>query len=148
MTNWESIACSQKQRDPQTISEQQPLWSQPPPPLSALTTAVFIADHCSVVWSPPLASSGHLSCLCPLPVCCPHQACLLVGEAGVMETEWDGGNALALCKHCSAAGKAWVLYQHCFSHKSKTECQVGCYEQCSLQPDHIHVLTTDYDQES
>lgn len=59
-----------------------------------------------------------------------------------------GGNALALCKHCSAAGKAWVLYQHCFSHKSKIECQVGCYEQCSLQPDHVHVLTTYYDQES
>lgn len=63
----------------------------------------------------------------------------------------DGGDSGSRGKCLStqpSTAKAWVLYQHCFSHKSKKpQCQVGCYKECLLQPDHVHVLTT-YDQES
>lgn len=111
MTSWESVASSQKPTDPQTISEQQPLWSQLPPPLSAPSTAAFIAEHYSVVWNTPLASSGHLSCLCPLPVCCPPQAYLL-GEAGMMETEWEQwGSASSPSNHSWGLGAVSALFQ-------------------------------------
>lgn len=58
----------------------------------------------------------------------------------------DDGRQSGSRGKCTA--KAWVLYQGCFSHTSKTQCQVSCYEECSLQPDHVRVLMTYYDQES
>jgi len=37
-----------------------------------------------MVWNTALASSGHPSCLCPLPVCLPTPSLLADGEAGMM----------------------------------------------------------------
>jgi len=37
--------------------------------------------------------------------------------------------ALMLCKHCSATAKTLVCYQHCSSHKSKTQHPTGFCEE-------------------
>lgn len=92
------------------------LGSQPP----LLPPSVFIGDmrlHCteypllptwvtSPGWSPPSLSPA----LTPL-----------VGGA-----EWETGEAPMLRKHCSAIAKALGSYQHCFSHRSKTQHHTSC----------------------
>ena len=60
---------------------------------------------------------GHLGSAVPA-VPPPHSFCtpsLLTGGVG-----WEAEQALTLCKHCSAATKSSLYYQHCFQHKSKT----------------------------
>lgn len=45
---------------------------------------------------------------------------------------WSGGEAekvLALCKPCSALGKASLYYQHCLQAKSKTQPPARDYEE-------------------
>jgi len=38
--------------------------------------------------------------------------------------------AFTLWKYCSATLKTSVLYQHCFSHKCKSQHHIGYYEEC------------------
>ena len=50
--------------------------------------------------------------------------------------QWDGGavgrvrnrESLDAVQYCSASAKPLVCYQHCFSHKSKTQLHTGCHE--------------------
>lgn len=57
---------------------------------------------------------GQLSQLCPLP-----NSCLLAGMG--MRAEWKREAALILCKHCWAIAQTLACFQHCFSHKHKTQ---------------------------
>lgn len=50
------------------------------------------------------------------------------------EVECKIENVSSLCKHCSAAAKMLVCYQHSFNHKSKAQQHVGCYEYNELHP--------------
>lgn len=84
-TNGKLVTSFHKQADPQTVCEQQPLWKP------ALATPFFFRypsfycwAWCYMVRNTPLANSGYLSHLCPLPVYCPHLACLLIRWAGMM----------------------------------------------------------------
>ena len=54
-------------------------------------------------------------------------------DGGGRDDDWQSGggkNALTPCKHRSAVVKTLVPCQHCFSHKSKTQCHMGCYGEC------------------
>lgn len=72
-------------------------------------SSFYCYAQCYMVWNTPLASSGHLLCLRPLPICCPHLAYSLMGRQEWWLTE-SGGNASTPCKRCSATAKTLVVF--------------------------------------
>lgn len=73
----------------------------------------YCCAWCYMVWNAPLASWGHLLCLCPLPVCCPHLTYSLRGRQGWWLTEF-GGKCLdaghALISHSQDTGAFSALF--------------------------------------
>lgn len=72
------------------------------------------------VWHPvelniPVVCRGWLLWICPLPSPWVSPTCSLVGWSEKLK------KALTLYKHCSAITKAFLNYQQCFQHKSKTQ---------------------------
>lgn len=68
----------------------------------------FVAEH-DVIWF----ETSFLWIQVSFPCCNPSQP-----SSHSLQSQWEG-NALMLCKHCSA--KTLIWYEHCFSHKSKTK---------------------------
>lgn len=97
---------------------------QPPSDLLPLLP-VFMAEHnIDDVDYPPDQFWSAVPALCPpnlLPT-----PCLLT------RVRWGGEGGkktLTLCKHCSATTKTPACYQHCFSHRSKTQHRTGCFQE-------------------
>lgn len=65
------------------------------------------AQH-GLEWNVPLASSGHLCWLCPLP-----------GSFSPPSCWWVGVKALVLCEHCSAISTTLLYSQHCSAASPK-----------------------------
>lgn len=78
-----------------------------------------------MMWTIPQTNSGQLSQLCALPISCPPHASHSSEVGGVR----GGKKTLTLCKHCSATTKTPAYYQHCFSHRSKTQYHTGCFQE-------------------
>lgn len=94
-------------------SEHLPFWSS-----SALD-----AEHVAMWYRTSLDQWGSHQ-LCPLPLCCAPPAFLMAC--------W--GEALTLCKHCSAITRTALNYQHCFHHKHKAHLHTSYCEENQLYP--------------
>lgn len=57
--------------------------------------------------------------------------CICWGRRGAEE---EKETAFMLRRYCSAIAKTLVSYQHCFSHKSKTQQHMGYYGRCEFYP--------------
>lgn len=97
-----------KQTDAQPVSKHQPHWK-------TKSSSVYCWTWHHTAWNIPLANLGQLSQLCCLPASSlPHAYSLGLKKQQSMEKKpWCCASTIQL------TARAFVCYQHCFSHKSK-----------------------------
>lgn len=89
---------------------------------------IFIVEHDVIPYGMSLQSVRVSSPRCVPPNLLPTPK-LFTGE-----TEGETEKALMLCKPCSTIAKTLGCYQHFFGHQSKTQHNMGCYEENVLNP--------------
>lgn len=97
----------------------------------------FIAEHIMLYTIPPLSiwASCCSSVLSQFLV----DSSLLAGNA-----DWETEKTLMLCKPCSAAAKTLMCYQHCSTHKTKTQHHVGSFKGNLLHPNQTQYTVVQY----
>lgn len=91
-------------------------------------TSPFFTLEQDIVWYVISPSVVQVMCLVVFPPSLLHT---LPSGYGVGK-EWETEEAWTACKHLSATAKTEVCYWLCFSHKSKAQDHVTCYEENSL----------------
>ena len=115
LTQRRSLTLPHKQTNAQPVSEQWPFWKTTSAPLF-FNCWVW----CYMVWNTSSANSGQLCCLHTLSSSCPLPICLL-GRREKKRKAW-------CCSIAAQQELAFVCYQKCFSHKSKTQHHLGWHE--------------------
>lgn len=97
----------------------------------------FIAEHIMLYTIPPLSiwASCCSSVLSQFLV----DSSLLAGNG-----DWETEKTLMLCKPCSAAAKTLMCYQHCSTHKTKTQHHVGSFKGNLLHPNQTQYTVVQY----
>lgn len=92
---------------------------------------LFLSFYCwtqhHTVWKCPFGQLEPAVLAVALPSILPTCKPTCFGERG-----GRGKKAFLLCRHCSAAAKRVMCYQHCFNHKGKAQRHTGCCEVKSI----------------